>query len=272
MIAVLAIILGVVAAIFLVAVFVVPSVVRAGIGVKANTPVGWRDRVLVRYQNLPQISKLSVFPATFAWVFAWFKLRLDTMFAELPEFFQAIPGIESVLDIGCGFGVAGCALLEWRPELHLFGIDPRPDRVRAANAAFGERGEAVVGKAPDINIAGFPPRFDSALMLDMIHFLTDDQFTVTLKNIHGKLSAGGLLVIRAIVPPTAHGSWAWKFAAIRRTLLREYARQRPVEEIVKMLNDAGFHVGKTRISGGNPELMWIISTVSRSEAAESPPG
>ena len=271
MIAMLAIILGVVVVIFLVAVFVVPSVVRAGIGVTENAAGGWRERVLFRYQNLSQTPELSVFRATFAWVFAWFKLRLDTMFGELPEFLGSIPRIESVLDIGCGFGVAGCALLEWRPEMHLFGIDPRPDRVHAAKAAFGERGEAVIGRAPDINIAGFPTHFDTALMLDMIHFLTDEQLAVTLKNIGGKLSAGGLLVIRAIIPPAGGGSWAWKFAAARRTLLREYACHRPVEAVANMLAAAGFDVGKTQISGGNPELMWIISTAGRSEAAESKP-
>jgi len=271
MIAVLAIILGAMAAIFLVAVFVVPFVVRAGIGVKSDSPNGWRDRVLFRYQNLSQTSDLSVFAATFAWVFAWFKLRLDTMFAELPEFLGSIPRIETVLDIGCGFGVAGCALLEWRPELNLFGIDPQPNRVRAAKAVFGERGDAVVGRAPEINTAGLPLHFDAAFMLDMIHFLTDEQLAVTLKNIRGKLSAGGLLVIRAIVPPIGDGSWAWKFAAARRTLLREYACHRPVEAVANMLAAAGFDVGKTQISGGNPELMWIISTAGRSEAAESKP-
>src|ERR1700733_10271817 len=81
----------------------------------ANT---WRERVLQRYQELAAQKRL----ATFAWVFAWSKLRLDPMFEELPEILKNVAPLRTALDIGCGFGVAGYALLEWCEGLTIFGI------------------------------------------------------------------------------------------------------------------------------------------------------
>jgi SAM-dependent methyltransferase len=192
-------------------------------------------------------------------VFAWFKLRLDPMFGELPEFLDGMPEVRTVLDIGCGYGVTGCALLELRGEAKIFGIDPEARRVRAARAVFGNRGQAVVGSAPEFEAPGIPERFDAVFILDVIHFISDSALDLTLQKIRGKLEEGGHLVIRAIIPPEDGGSWAWKFAKIRRALTGAYACHRPVTKIREMIESSGFEVEKSQMSGGNPELSWFIA-------------
>jgi SAM-dependent methyltransferase len=193
------------------------------------------------------------------------------MFGELPGFLSAMPEIRSVLDIGCGYGVAGCALLEWRDELRIFGIDPNAARARVAGAAFGSRGQAFCGLAPGFETPELPDQFDAVFILDVIHFIPDAAFDLTLRKIRSKMEPGGYLVIRAIIPPADGGSWAWKFAKIQRALTGGRAFHRPVEKVRQMISAAGFDVEKTEMSGGNPEMFWFIAGARRNEAGGSAP-
>ena len=246
----------------------VPAIVRSRIGIKTGVGNDWRERVLLRYQNLSGEAGFSIISATFAWVFAWFKMRLDPMFNELSGILERMPWIRTVLDIGCGYGVAGCAILEWCDDAKIFGIDPDPARVRAARAVFGSRGAAFVGLAPDFERPELPERFDAVFVLDVIHFISDSAFDQTLQKIHGRLD-GGYLVIRSIIPPTDGSSWAWKFASIRRGLTGRYACHRSVEKIRQMMDRAGFEVEKAEMSGGNPEMFWFIARRRGSEETRS---
>jgi SAM-dependent methyltransferase len=270
--AVAILIVAIIAEISVFGVFVaVPAILRAGIGIAPNAAKDWRERVLLRYQNLCPEAGLPILPGTFAWVFAWFKLRLDPMFRELPGFLDAMPELRTALDIGCGYGVAGCALLEWRGEMKIFGIDPDPARVRVARAVFGSRGQAFVGLAPELETPGFPDRFDAAFVLDVIHFIPDSALNLTLLKIRGRMKEGGTLVIRAIIPPSGGGSWPWKFAKVRRAMTGGFACHRPVEKIREMITRAGFEMEKSEISGGNPELVWFIARAIRDNAGEATP-
>ena len=255
-----AIIAGIVVGVLIVGMFVVvPAIVRGTIGVTPLSAKDWRDRVLLRYQNLCGEAGLPILAGTFAWVFAWFKLRLDPMFGELPGFLEGMGEIRTVLDIGCGYGVAGCALLEWRSDARIFGIDPEAARVRAAGAAFGSRGQAFVAGAPEFEMPGMPERFDAVLVLDVIHFMPDSALELTLRKIRGKMEEGGTLVIRSIIPPAGGGSWAWKIAGMRRAMTGAYACHRPVEKIREMIGRSGFEVEKVEMSGGNREMFWFIA-------------
>lgn len=263
-----AILLVIVLAILLVTVFfIVPALARVAVADARPDPDDWRQRVLLRYQGLSSTQGFNAISATFPLIFARFKLRLDPMFRELPEFLKSVPKIRSVLDIGCGFGIAGCALLEWRPELTVFGIDPNAARIRAARAAFADRGRAFVALAPEFENPLLPDKFDAVLVLDVIHFLSDPQLDLTLGKIRAKMEPDARLIIRAIVPPVGAGSWPWKFAKLRRALTAARACHRSVETIRGTLARCGFETQTTEISGGNPELSWFIATASRGEPA-----
>jgi len=211
-------------------------VIRRAITIRPDQARDWRDRVMLRYQKLPQVSQL----ATFAWIFAWFKLRLDPMFRELPEILTSVPNFRTALDLGCGFGIPACAVLELREAASVCGIDPRPTRVRVASAVFGDRGRAVQARAPDFEVAGLPDKFDAAFIVDMLHYLPDPAMELTLQNVFARLNDGGLLIVRAIIG------------------------RKSADQIQGVLTQAGFEVQRSEISGNNPNLRWFIARARHS--------
>ena len=134
--------------------------------------------------------------------FARFKIILDPMFPKLADF---VKKPDTVMDIGTGYGIPAVWLLELYPHARIFGIEPDQKRVRIASRALGAQGTIEIGKAPDIPTV--PGMADTALMLDMIHLLTDDEFMLTLQRVHGKLRPGGSLIMRTTVPSDTRFSW-----------------------------------------------------------------
>lgn len=228
-----------------------PPLLRLALGLRSPSlhPAHWRSRVVVRYRRI----------STFVWIFAACKLRLDPLFGELEGFVRGHDNIRTVLDIGCGYGVPGCALLEWLPEVRVCGLDPLAGRVAVASAVFGSRGQAVAQGAPDIASPVFPERFDLVLILDVIHFLPDDALTCTLQRIHAALGAEGHLFVRAVIPPSGRATLLWRIEMLRQRLTGAHAFYRPVERIRALIAAAGFVVEHEGISGGNPEMVWYIA-------------
>src|SRR5208283_16953 len=79
-----------------------------------------RTAVLARYRWLEAYARM----------FARFKLRLDPMFAELPSLVRFAAQPKVLVDVGTGFGIPACWLLETYPMAHIYGIEPAVDRVR----------------------------------------------------------------------------------------------------------------------------------------------
>lgn len=213
----------------------------------ADSAPDQRRRILGRY------GRLEVHPR----LFARFKLKWDVLFEELSHFLDGDRPLGTVLDIGCGFGVPGCWVLERFDKARIYGIDPDPERIRVAALVFGDRGRAVCDLAPNIPAAREPA--DAALLLDMIHFLDDDGLKLTLRRLHGALDDAATLILRAVVPPPGRTSLHWKLDALRMKLKRIPAFHRPVNAITAMIAESGFQVRQTALSGGNPESVWIIA-------------
>ncbi len=182
------------------------------------------------------------------------------MFLELPRFLNGNRDLRTVLDIGCGFGVPGCWVLERCPKARIYGLDPDRERVRVAGRVFGDRGVVTCGAAPEIPDA--PEKADAAFLLDIVHFLNDDALGLTLERLENAMHPGATLVIRAVVPPPDQNySRSWKWDAFRMKLAGFPAFHRPVYVIDEMLQQAGFEVQQSELSGDNEESVWIIATV-----------
>jgi uncharacterized protein len=207
-----------------------------------------KSRILMRYRPL------EVYPR----LFARFKLKYDPMFSELAVYMNGLKTPHTVLDIGCGSGVPGCWVLERFDTARVYGIDPDPERIRVAAAVFGERGSVACDQAPSIPAA--PQAADTALLLDMIHFLDDESLRLALKRLYEALQPGAALIIRSVVPPPSdRRSFHWKVDALRMRLRSQPAFHRPVEAIAAIITQCGFRVRQTALSGGNPELAWVIA-------------
>jgi predicted exporter/2-polyprenyl-3-methyl-5-hydroxy-6-metoxy-1,4-benzoquinol methylase len=207
-------------------------------------------RTVLRYRGLEAYPRL----------FARFKILLDPMFPRLADF---VKDPKIILDIGAGFGVPAVWLLELFPQAKIYGIEPEGRRVRIAAYAIGTRGAVTVGAAPEL--PAIPEKADTALLLDMIHMLTDEALRLTLRRLRENLRPDGMLVLRATTP------WKRRIEAGRIKFRKEQSRFRTEAEIMAVLADAGFSVVLSEVSGRNQKERWFIARVCEEETETAIP-
>ena len=185
--------------------------------------------------------------------FARGKLRLDPMFERLPDF---LPESGTVLDIGCGFGVAAAFALARSADVRVVAIDPDDDRVGVAKFVLGERGEVRVGAAP----ASLPEvSVTAVLCLDVIHLLDAAALAATLVHARRCLQPGGKLLLRATVPAAARAPFYRWFETRRLALARRQPCYRQRDAIEKALTAAGFAVDLVEPTAPGREETWFVA-------------
>ena len=212
-----------------------------------------RDRVLWRYRNLEAYPRL----------FARFKMHFDPMFTELPPFLDALKDVQTILDVGCGYGVQTAWLLERFPGSKVVGIDPNTSRVRIAARVAGRRASITSGSAPDIPAVSQPA--DLVIMLDVVHYLTDEALRLTFRNLYNRLDCGRQLIIRASIPPTRPTPWVWWLENFKLKLNQTPSHYRSAEILQTMMAETGFIVDQTSPSGTDGELVWLMATKKNAE-------
>ncbi|MCK9364708.1 MAG: methyltransferase domain-containing protein [Syntrophales bacterium] len=204
------------------------------------------QRVLKRYRHMEAYTR----------IFARFKILFDPMFPRLAEFVGK-PRI--ILDIGCGFGVPAAWLLALYPAARVIGIDPDRRRVHFANHVIGDRGVMQVGHAPAI--PEIPERADTALLLDMIHMLSDGDLQLTLERIRDRMLPSGesVMILRCIVSSKNSPSLGRWLEGTRLRFNGGVVRFRSANEVAHALTQAGFRITLTEPSFFNKELSWFIA-------------
>jgi predicted exporter len=211
------------------------------------------DRVLRRYHNKEAYPRL----------FARFKMRFDPMFLELQSILKSSEKIETIIDIGCGFGVPSCWLLERFPNAHIYGIEPSKKRARIASFAVGVRGTVTQGYAPDVPEVSRAA--DLTTLLDMVHFLDDDALLLTLARLRERMHAGARLIVRVTIPPRRRLPWVWWLENAKLHLAGVPAYYRSAEQLEEMIARSGFQMTDTLPSGVNDELVWLVAGAARQE-------
>jgi predicted exporter/SAM-dependent methyltransferase len=226
-------------------------------------PVRWSPEEIVpgsrqhRLRAIARYRHLEPYPR----VFSRFKMLLDPMFPRLASFLDSP---REVIDVGCGYGVPAVWLLSLFPQARVYGLDPDHRRVAIAARAFGDRGTASVGKAPDLPAAS-PDQVDTALMLDMIHLISDDELRLTLRRLHDKIVPGGKLILRTTVPSRKPVPWLRRVEEWRMKMLHLTPHFRSSEEVTRLLSDAGFAVELKEPTALDREETWFICRRSRQE-------
>ncbi len=192
-------------------------------------------------------------------MFALIKMRTDPMF---PRLAGLVGNPQSIIDVGCGFGVPAAWLLEILPGAHVYALEPDSERARVAALAIGERGEVRVGRAPEIPDSPVPA--DAALMLDIIHLLSDEELGETLARLTRVLAprGQGIVVIRATIPSAMRFPWKRWIEYYRLRLRHKSIYYRTEERIVELIETAGFSTPRMeRISGC--EEVWFTAATKR---------
>lgn len=203
-----------------------------------------RARVARRFRHLEPSARLS----------AWFKVRLDPMFPRLGEH---LGEVDTVLDVGSGYGIPAAWLLERFPSLKIHACEPDPDRARVCEWVLGSRGTVTVCGAPDLPPSEEPA--GAALLLDVIHHLPDEALAQTLRALHHDLSTGGRLIIRATVPSDKPFPWERRLEALRLKRSGTVASFRSVDQLSAFIKDAGFTLQTVEPTAPGREETWFVA-------------
>ncbi|OQY43090.1 MAG: hypothetical protein B6242_15425 [Anaerolineaceae bacterium 4572_78] len=105
------------------------------------------------------------------------------------EFVRATPG-SRVLDIGCGSG----KVIEFLPpDVEYIGYDLNRIYIEHAKKKYGERGQFFCADVNDESTRSIQGQFDFAMLVGVIHHLTNDEVHDMLKNAYNYLKPGGVL-------------------------------------------------------------------------------
>ena len=215
-----------------------------------SDPVRW---VMRRFRGL------SAYPR----MFARFKMRLDPMFPRLAAF---LPDEGTILDIGCGHGVASAWMLARSDRLRIVGIEPDEDRATTARFVLGDRGTVHEGAAPD----DLPEvRATAVVCLDVIHHFDDAGLAKTLEHVRRSLIPGGSLILRATVPAPGRTPFYRWFETRRLAFARLVPHYRGREETVKAMLAAGLRVDLVEPTAPGREETWFIAKVAAGATVET---
>src|SRR5687767_14147768 len=121
---------------------------------------------------------------------------------------------QPLLDIGCGVGIMSFYLRERGLNLPTLGVDTDATKIAHAREAarvdpeiefcVGDAREAVDGRR-------------SVLMLDVLHYLTDDEQRALLRRVAEQVPAGGVVIVRDAI---RDGSWRYRVTLLQETFSR----------------------------------------------------
>jgi SAM-dependent methyltransferase len=170
------------------------------------------------------------------------KLDGDPICRQIIALCTAQGGSGHVVDVGCGRGQMGVLLLDLGLATSVHGFDHDADKIGLATAA-SRRDPRFRFCRGDVRTETIP-RCDTALMLDVLHYLTDDEQTALVKR--AASAASRMVVIRELDPDRG---WRSTVTRVQEGLTTFFGynvgarvRVRPIAPLVKALADAGFDV------------------------------
>ena len=182
------------------------------------------------------------------------KLSGDPVCAQVTALAGRYGGFDTVLDVGCGRGQMGLALLESGLARTVAGFDWDAEKIAEAAAAAEGLGE---GRArywqADIRDERLPES-DLVLLLDVLHYLTDAEQVSLVER--AACAARQAIVIRELDPDRG-----WRSAVTRaqeavttvgRYNLGARVNVRPIAPVVERLQNARFRVTVAPSWGATP--------------------
>lgn len=143
----------------------------------------------------------------------------ETMRAMADQYIRPEAG-ERILDVGCGYGdLARCL-----PDVTYVGVDANEHYIEFARRNPFNGADFVVGDVTELSEERYG-RFDCAVLIGVLHHLSDNDATSTLKAISGILNPQGRLVAAEPVWDPSQRTTARVLAALDRgRYVREQAR------------------------------------------------
>lgn len=203
--------------------------------------------------------------ASFDRGFVRWKMRLDRIFSILAA--EEL-GTGTVVDLGCGYGMALCFTAFNQPRRRLAGCDLNAHRIAVARQALGAMNAETVVR--DVRAFELPPS-GLILILDVLQYLSAEEQLALLKRCCLALEPGGRLIFR--VHDRERGLWSFFVLAFDQLLFRaEHVGRRPLMLSAKQYRDAlieaGMQVEMRRFRNLLP-FAHILFLARRAEESES---
>lgn len=203
--------------------------------------------------------------ASFDRGFVRWKMRLDRIFHILAA--QEL-GTGTVVDLGCGYGMALCFTAFNQPQRRLEGCDLNTHRIDVARQALSVMNAEPV--ACDVREYQLPSA-GLILILDVLQYLSAEEQLALLKRCCASLEPGGRLIFR--VHDRERGLWSFFVLAFDRLLFRaEHVGRRPLMlsavQYRGTLVEAGMQVEMRRFRNRLPfaHILFLARRAAESES------
>jgi SAM-dependent methyltransferase len=187
------------------------------------------------------------------------KLRFDPAFSAAADLLDGRDA--ALLDVGCGLGLLGQYLRERGWNGAYLGVDFDAAKIDAARTATQAAGTGLAFEVGDA-CAGLPASSGDVALLDVLHYLEQDDQQVLLRELATRVAPGGMLVLRNVL--RARG-WRFHLTVLEERFLyasrwmRSPARHYPEQaEVEAPLRAAGLAVEVKPLWGDTPFNSFLI--------------
>lgn len=186
------------------------------------------------------------------------KIALDPAYPLVARVLKDSP--RPLLDIGCGMGLLASYLRASEHRAPIYGMDVDGEKVRLAQDLLGRENTSFhAGDA----LTTFPEHSGDVVMLDVLHYFSDEQQQQLLEKMAASVAPGGVVLIRVTLnEPT------FRFAMTRlEEWFVKFVRWIPVtgsnfptrEEVAAPFRQAGFEEDIRPMWGMTPFNSYLFS-------------
>jgi SAM-dependent methyltransferase len=204
------------------------------------------------------------------------KLRYDPVYRQLAE--HTLPW-GRVLDAGCGPGLVA-ALASARGEPSYCGIDLDETKLEAAADLLEQLSQPLVGEwrllRAKLPLPQVPPtRFDTVLLIDVLHYWPEENQAALLRQLHASLERGGKLILRDGVADAAGDTGAVGLSERLTTFFGLNPGGAGLHFLTEdamraLLSRCGFSVQSCELSGGANRLWRCTASAAADTPVETP--
>lgn len=217
------------------------------------------------------VGRLYRYQGPYVEQFVFWKMKIDPVFGFLDA---AVPREGTILDLGCGYGMAAHWLTRCSPARMVIGWDNDARKIRVARATARDDREPRFEFRNLLAEPVYPP-CDCVLLLDVLHYFPHNLKAQLLRKVFQALRPGGRLIVRdACAGKTArHGAvvwaerWAVRFGQNKTSHGLHFENE---EAHLALLREAGFDRIEIRPDAGLGSNVLITTWKTLDSACPGP--
>lgn len=208
-----------------------------------------------------KVARLYRYQGKYVEEFVKWKMKLDPMFPHLDA---VVPRSGTILDLGCGYGIATHWLAQFTDTRRFIALDYDAEKIRTARRTAPQH-DRIEFREADILTTDYPP-CDAVLLLDVLHYWLPEKQDAILRKARAALRPGGRLILRdaarSETSDHARTSGWEKFATrVGMNKTKEGLHFRSLAETTAALERAGFtKIRQIENAGRDSNILLVAET------------